>query len=158
MSRKPIALTLAAVAGATMPALIPAASGAHGASMTRPAAAGAKVQVRHTRRGNLLVNGRGFTLYTFARDSRGHDQCVRISGCRGIWVLDTTHGAPVAGPGVQRSLLGTIRVGSSTQVTYGGHPLYSYIADQSPAQTSYVGKTQFGGKWLGIRPSGAQVG
>jgi predicted lipoprotein with Yx(FWY)xxD motif len=126
--------------------------------MARPAAAGATVQVRHTNRGDLLVNGHGFTLYMFSRDTGAHNQCVRIPGCRSVWPLDTTRGRPVAGGGVQRSRLGTIRVGSTTQVTYAGHPLYTYSADGSPGQTSYIGVTQFRGKWSGLRASGRQVG
>jgi predicted lipoprotein with Yx(FWY)xxD motif len=157
MFARPVTLTLATFSSAVLAAVIPAVSGARGAPATRAATAGAKVQVRHTRLGELLVNGRGFTLYTFSRDRRGHDQCVRISGCRGVWPLDTTHGRPVAGPGVRRSLLGTIRVGGATQVTYGGHPLYTYSGDAALGQTSYVGVSQFGGKWSGIRPSGLQV-
>jgi predicted lipoprotein with Yx(FWY)xxD motif len=157
MSRTPITLSLAALGTAAVAALIPAVSGARDAPAAGSAAAGAKVQMRHTPLGDLLVNGRGSTLYAFARDSRGHDQCVRISGCRSVWLLDTTHGRPVAGPGVRRSLLGTIRVGGATQVTYDGHPLYTYVGDGSPAQTSYVGASQFGGRWSGIRPSGRQV-
>jgi predicted lipoprotein with Yx(FWY)xxD motif len=156
MPRTPISLTLAALTAAALSALIPAVSGASGGFRARPAAA-AKVQVRHTRRGDLLVNGHGLTLYTFARDRRGHDQCVRIPGCRGVWPLDTSSGRPAAGPGVRRALLGTIRVGAKTQVTYAGHALYTYVADL-PGQTSYVGVSQFGAKWFGIRPSGRQVG
>jgi predicted lipoprotein with Yx(FWY)xxD motif len=158
MFRKPLMLTVAVLGSATLPALAPAVSGAKGAPSARAAATGAKVQLRHTRRGDLLVNGRGFTLYTFARDARNRDRCVQISGCRGIWPLDTTHGRPVAGRGVRGSLLGTIRVGRTTQVTYAGHPLYTYVADSNPGQTSYVGVSQFGGKWFGIRASGRQIG
>jgi predicted lipoprotein with Yx(FWY)xxD motif len=157
MFRRPVTLALAALSSAALSALIPAVSGARGAPATRAATAGARVQVRHTRLGELLVNGRGFTLYTFSRDGRGHDQCVRISGCRSVWLLDTTHGRPVAGPGVGHSLLGTIRAGAATQATYAGHPLYTFVGDASPGQTSYVGVSQFSGKWSGIRPSGRQV-
>jgi predicted lipoprotein with Yx(FWY)xxD motif len=158
MLRKPLILTLAVLGSATLPALVPAVSGADSPHAARTSAAGAKVGIRHTRRGDLLVNGHGFTLYIFARDRRNHDRCVQISGCRGIWPLDTTHGRPVAGPGVKRSLLGTIRVGRTTQVTYAGHPLYTYAEDFGPGQTFYVGVSQFGGRWFGLRASGHQVG
>jgi predicted lipoprotein with Yx(FWY)xxD motif len=156
--RKPVTLILAVLGSATLPALVPAVAGAKSAPSARAAATGAKVQVRHTRRGDLLVNGRGFTLYTFSRDARNRDRCVQINGCRGIWLVDTTHGRPVAGRGVRGSLLGTTRVGRATQVTYAGHPLYTYVADSNPGQTFYVGVSQFGGKWLGIRTSGRQIG
>jgi predicted lipoprotein with Yx(FWY)xxD motif len=56
------------------------------------------------------------------------------------------------------ALTATVRVGHATQVTYAGRPLYTYVADSSHGQTSYVGVSQFGGRWFGIRPSGRQVG
>jgi predicted lipoprotein with Yx(FWY)xxD motif len=158
MARRPLTVTLAVLTSAALAALVPAASGASDAPSAHPAAAGAKVQIRHTRRGDLLVNARGFTLYTFARDGHNRDRCVQISGCRGIWPLEATRRRPIAGTGVRRSLLGTIRVGATTQVTYAGHPLYTYIADSAPGQTAYVGVSQFGGKWFGIRASGRQLG
>jgi predicted lipoprotein with Yx(FWY)xxD motif len=157
MFRRPVTLTLAALASAAPSALIPAVSGASEAPSSQAAAAGAKVQMRPTPLGDLLTNARGFTLYSFSRDGRGHDRCVGISGCRSVWLLDTTHGRPVAGTGVRRSLLGTIRAGGTTQVTYAGHPLYRYVGDGSPGETTYVGASQFGGRWSGIRPSGRQV-
>jgi predicted lipoprotein with Yx(FWY)xxD motif len=166
MSRKPIVLTVAALGSAAVPVLVPAVSGARrsptaraagGAAMVQSAAAGTRIAVRHTRLGDLLVNGRGFTVYMFTRDRTGRDVCARVSGCAGVWPLVSTHGRPVAGPGVRASLLGTIRVGRATQVTYAGHPLYRYSGDASPAQTSYVGVTQFGGRWFALRASGRQV-
>jgi len=43
------------------------------------------------------------------------------------WPALTTTGPPVAGPGVNRQLLGTVhRPGVGTQVTYNGHPLYFF--------------------------------
>jgi hypothetical protein len=69
----------------------------------------------------------------------------------------TTSGRPVAGPGVKRSLLGTIKLGRKTQVTYAGHPLYTYVADTHPAQTSYVNILQFNGRWPALNAAGKEV-
>jgi predicted lipoprotein with Yx(FWY)xxD motif len=33
------------------------------------------------------------------------------------------------------------------QVTYGGHPLYTYLGDRSPGQTTGEGIQSFGGIW-----------
>jgi hypothetical protein len=43
------------------------------------------------------------------------------------------------------------------QVTYAGHPLYLYSGDSSPADTSYVGVQQFGGKWYALNAAGHLV-
>lgn len=154
MSRQRIAVALV-TASAAAAAAGPAAAGT--APPARAAATGARVAVRHTALGNILVNGRGFTLYMFTRDGRARDRCVQISGCRGVWPLYITHGRPIAGRGVRSGLLGTIRVGRAMQVTYAGHPLYTYVADSAPGQTSYVGVSMFGGRWFGLRASGAMV-
>jgi predicted lipoprotein with Yx(FWY)xxD motif len=121
-------------------------------------AAGAKVQVRHTSLGNVLANGRGFTLYTFTRDGRGRDRCVTVTGCTGVWPVLRTSGSPIAGNGIRRSLLGTIKLpGGTRQVTYAGHPLYTYVGDSGPGETGYVGFHQFGGAWYAINPAGRIV-
>jgi predicted lipoprotein with Yx(FWY)xxD motif len=119
---------------------------------------GARLQLRHTTLGEILVNGRGLTVYAFTRDSRNHDRCAAISGCTGVWPLVTTGGKPRLGVGVRRSLVGTIRLaGGTRQVTYGGHPLYTYIADGGPGDTSYVGVSEFGGRWLALTAAGHTI-
>ena len=117
-----------------------------------------KVQIRHTTIGTVLVNGRGLTLYVFTRDSRKADRCVAISGCTGVWPVLKTGAKPSAGPGVKRTLLGTIKLRNGTQqVTYAGHPLYTYIADSGPGETDYVGTPEFGGRWYALSPAGRVV-
>lgn len=118
----------------------------------------AKVVVRHTALGNILTNGRGFTLYAFSRDGRNHDRCVSIGGCTGTWPPLMTSAGPLHGPGIKSRLLGTIKLPSGArQVTYAGHPLYTYIADGGPGQTFYVGVSQFGGTWYAVNPAGQIV-
>jgi predicted lipoprotein with Yx(FWY)xxD motif len=121
------------------------------------AARSAKLQLRHTALGSILVNRAGHTVFAFTRDSRNHDRCALLAGCTGIWPLVTTSGTPALGPGVKRSLVGTIKVAGARQVTYAGHPLYTYIGDAGPGDTSYVGQSQFGGKWLALNAAGHVV-
>jgi len=58
-----------------------------------------------------------------------------------LWPALLTEGAPVAGPGVKRALLGTVTrtdviSGVSVhQVTYAGLPLYRFFLDETPGQT-----------------------
>jgi predicted lipoprotein with Yx(FWY)xxD motif len=56
------------------------------------------------------------------------------------WPALLTTGRPIAGPGVNRTLLGTVTrtiFGHQvTQVTYAGHPLYRFFIDQSAGQTT----------------------
>lgn len=142
---------LGAGAGAT--AALAAGQRAHPA-----AARAARVKLEHTALGAILANGRGFTLYVFARDRRGHDACANVRGCSSVWPVLAAHGRTLAGAGVKSALLGSIKLGSGQrQVTYAGHPLYTYVADSGPGQTSYVGVNQFGGRWYAIAASGRIV-
>ncbi len=118
----------------------------------------AQLELRHTRLGALLVNSRGFTLYAFTRDGRNHDACAQIPHCPGTWPPVTTSGTPIAGRGVRAGLIGTITLrGGIRQVTYAGHPLYTYIGDTGPGGTFYVNFGQFGGRWPALGSGGNEV-
>ena len=118
----------------------------------------AKLQLRRTSVGTILVNSRGRTVYAFTKDSPNRDNCQKNSACLRVWPALTTVGAPIAGPGVKRSLIGTIGIkGGARQLTYAGHPLYTYIADTQPGQTTYVDILQFGGRWPALSASGQEV-
>jgi predicted lipoprotein with Yx(FWY)xxD motif len=142
-------LTVAAtpVAAATLP---PALAGA--------SAVRAKVQLRQTSVGKILVNARGYTLYAFSRDRRGKDACQNIPHCLSAWPPLITSGQPIAGRGVRQGLLGTTRLKSGKkQVTYAGYPLYTYIGDSMPAETSFVNLYQFTGYWPAVNAAGHEV-
>ncbi|HEY3725627.1 MAG TPA: hypothetical protein VGL51_00535 [Solirubrobacteraceae bacterium] len=154
-----LATALSAAAIASLALVLSLAGTAAASPSAAPARAKpAKIKLRRTGVGKILVSNNGFTLYAFSKDAKRKDRCVNVSGCTGLWPLATTHGKPQAGPGVKRSLLGTIRVHGKRQVTYGGHPLYGYSGDFSPGSTSYVGVSQFGGVWRAVKASGKTVG
>jgi predicted lipoprotein with Yx(FWY)xxD motif len=55
-------------------------------------------------------------------------------------------------------LIGTIRLANGKkQVTYAGHPLYTYVGDSAPGQTYYVNFFQFGGYWPAVNASGREL-
>ena len=130
---------------------------------TVAAAAGARsaapaLQLRSTKLGKILVNSRGFTVYAFTLDRRNVDNCVRQKNCLAVWPAVTPGSGPLAGPGVKASLIGTIRLkGGVRQLTYAGHPLYTYVADTHPAQTTYVNIFQFKGYWPAMNAAGREV-
>jgi predicted lipoprotein with Yx(FWY)xxD motif len=142
-------LILAAAIAAVAPAT-PGLAHAHASSAT--------LQLRKTSVGTILVDARGFTLYAFTRDGRGKDVCATIGGCLSVWPLVSTGGHAIAGRGIASSLIGSIaRKGGARQITYAGHPLYTYSADSGPGQTSYVNVSQFGGRWPALNGVGQEV-
>jgi predicted lipoprotein with Yx(FWY)xxD motif len=128
------------------------------ASAALAAGSAAKLKLGRTSLGKIVQNGRGFTVYMFTRDHRNNDSCVKLSGCTGVWPAVTTSGRPMIGPGLKRNLIGTITLPSGAmQVTYAGHPLYRYIGDSGPGDTSYVGFSEFGGSWFALNAAGHAV-
>jgi predicted lipoprotein with Yx(FWY)xxD motif len=86
-----------------------------------------------TNLGHILVDGSGRTLYLFQKDQPDQSACA--GACAAAWPVDHSSGTPMAGSGVQASLLGTIkRSDNTTQVTYNGHPLYYYSGDSQAGQ------------------------
>ena len=117
------------------------------------AASGATVGLGDSDLGEVLVDAEGMTLYLFTQDSEGTSACV--DGCAEAWPPLVADGAPTAGDGVDESLLGTIeRADGSTQVTYNGHPLYTYAADEAPGDTVGQG---VGDVWYVVDASGEAV-
>jgi predicted lipoprotein with Yx(FWY)xxD motif len=146
---------LSALVGA---ASLSAVSSAQGGGPTATAGRAAKVGLRHTSLGTILVSSSGRTLYEFTRDRPRTNTCIKIRECSGTWPALKTAGKPIAGPGVRASLLSTITLpGGARQVTYAGHALYLYAGDSGSGQTSYVGEKAFGGRWYAIDASGRTV-
>jgi len=116
------------------------------------------VDLAKTARGEILVSSTGFTLYEFTKDKNGEDSCVETTGCPHFWPPLMVTGTPTAGAGVKASLLSTIALaGGGSQVTYDGHPLYTYSGDSGPGETDYIGARAFGGYWYGLRRGGRAV-
>jgi predicted lipoprotein with Yx(FWY)xxD motif len=145
-----VALASAAIATTVASAQRSTSSGTVAARSSRTAT----VQLRHTNLGSILVSSSGRTLYEFTRDHANKNSCAAISGCSSVWPSLKASGRPTAGSGVKASLLSLT---SGKQVTYAGHPLYTYSGDSGPGQTSYVGAKQFGGTWYAISSSGGAV-
>ena len=91
----------------------------------------------------VLTNAKGFTLYSFAPDTPTASKCY--GSCAVYWPPVT--GTAAASPGVP-GRVGTIkRTDGSEQLTYNGHPLYTYIADTAPGQARGNNINLNGGVW-----------
>ncbi len=139
-------------------ALAPATVLAQRVGVTASAANTPTVRLKQTGLGEILVNNSGHTLYLFTRDRHGQDSCAKVSGCLETWPALTTTRKPVAGTHVRASLLGTIELhGRVRQVTYAGHPLYTYALDFTGRSTFNIGSDEYGGEWLAVDAAGGAV-
>lgn len=119
-------------AGGSAPSSPPAAtSSAPGAPA--PNAPALELRVADSSLGPILVDGRGMTLYMFTRDS------ANTSSCEGQCLVNWPPllGAPSEGEGVDDSKLGSFtRSDGRVQATYNGWPLYYWVEDTKPGDTT----------------------
>jgi len=99
---------------------------------------------------NLLVNAKGYTLYWFAPDSPGKSVCY--GSCAAYW--PPVAGNASAGPGVTGTIGVIKRTDGTTQATYDGHPLYTYIGDSGPGQDGGNNINLNGGLWRDVPVAG----
>ncbi len=118
----------------------------------RPAGVG----VASTGLGNVLVDRQGHTLYLFERDSGMMSTCT--GACAVNWPPLRVPGTPLVGSGAKPSDVGrTARPDGISQLTYNGHPLYTFVNDKKPGDTNGEGISAFGGSWFAVSPAGAKV-
>jgi predicted lipoprotein with Yx(FWY)xxD motif len=106
--------------------------------------------------GAVLVNSDGFTVYDFHKDKGTVSSCY--GACAGVWPPVLTEGAPQVGEGASASQLGTTkRKDGTVQVTYAGHPLYTYAADKKPGEANGNDFSSYGGEWYALKGSGEEA-
>src|SRR6266850_2390471 len=143
---------LAAFVASVLIASIAAALALAGGSQN----SGTRVAIARSRLGHILVDSKGITLYDFVKDNGTTSVCY--GACAALWPPLTTSGKPVAGQGVRASLLGTTkRKDGKLEVTYNGHPLYYFVTDKKPGQTTGQGVDQFGAPWWVLSPAGKEI-
>lgn len=99
--------------------------------------------------GTFLVGPDEMTLYLFANDEQGVTNCY--GQCADNWppLMIEDGQSLVAGEGVVGQLGVTEREDGGSQVTYNGMPLYYWIKDSAPGDTSGHG---VGGVWAVVSP------
>jgi predicted lipoprotein with Yx(FWY)xxD motif len=122
---------------------------ANGPRSTSNSTADALLKVTKIHGVTVLTNARGFTLYRFAPDTPNKSTCYGV--CAQYWPPVT--GRPIAGTGVTGKLGMIARTGGGTQVTHDGHPLYTYIGDSAPGQSTGNNINLNGGFWYEETPS-----
>jgi predicted lipoprotein with Yx(FWY)xxD motif len=145
-ARIPPAMTRAAAVGAaalSVAGLVLLGVAVAGAGPAAPASAGAALKTTTIGGTTVLTNARGFTLYSFAPDTPAASKCY--GSCAAYWPPVTGTAAASSGlPG----RIGTItRTGGSSQLSYNGHPLYTYVGDSAPGQAKGNNLNLNGGLW-----------
>ena len=98
----------------------------------------------------VVTNGEGLTLYWFAPDTATASKCT--GSCAVYW--PPVHGKPAAGPGVTGTIGSITRPDGTTQATYNGRPLYTYVSDSAPGQANGNNLDLNGGVWHQVTVNG----
>jgi predicted lipoprotein with Yx(FWY)xxD motif len=161
-SRSMFVLAGLAVASLAATACSSGGGGTSAASGTNPSTTAAgtgqpsTVGVAHNALGNILVDSQGRTLYLFQKDSGMTSACS--GSCASAWPPLRSTAAPTAGNGADGSKLATTpRSDGDPQVTYNGHPLYTYVNDTKGGDANGQGVNAFGALWFVLSPAGMQV-
>ena len=111
---------------------------------------------KHPELGSILVDGGGLTLYLNTRDNSQIATCT--GGCARTWpplLASQVNLELEAGEGVNSDLFGTLPRGDgSSQVSYNGHPLYKFAADNKPGDAVGQGASDI---WFVVSPAGEAV-
>ena len=120
------------------------------------AAGGAVLVLRHTALGTILTTGQGFTVYAFEADHGTTSACT--GACAAAWPPVTISGARITVAGGTGALAGQItRPDGVQQLTYAGHPLYTFVGDAGPGATGGQGSQAFGARWDVLTAAGQEV-
>jgi predicted lipoprotein with Yx(FWY)xxD motif len=138
------------IAGVSVIALVLLGVAAGTASSSNTVASSNSLKVVQIGGASVLANAKGFTLYWFAPDTTTKSVCN--GSCAAYW--PPVKGPATAGPGIPGKL-GTIkRADGSTQATYDGHPLYTYVGDAAPGQARGNNLNLNGGLWHEVTTAG----
>ena len=131
------------------------ASNGSGTSGGGSAASSSSGGTTATSQSKVVTDAAGFTVYWFAIDTPKKSNCNGT--CASFWPP-----LPASAKLTNMSSLpGTIgkitRADGSKQLTYMGHPLYTFKQDTAPGQDNGNGKNLSGGVWWAMTSSGAKL-
>ena len=119
---------------------------------TEPTEPGARIVASDSEFGQMLFDETGQAIYLFDIETTSKPACY--DACAQAWPPVLTTADPVAGPGVEDSLLATTkRADGTVQVTYNDHPLYFY-AHEGKHEVKCHDIFLNGGSWYVVQPGG----
>jgi len=147
-----LALALTACASSSSSSSAPATSAPAAGGGNASNASGGALAMKTINGTAVVTDAQGMTLYWFVPDTSTASKCT--GSCATYWPPVT--GAVTAGSGVTGTLGTITRPDGTTQATYDGHPLYTYVGDTAPGQAKGNGKNLSGGVWYEMTVSGAK--
>jgi predicted lipoprotein with Yx(FWY)xxD motif len=124
------------------------------ASSSAPAAAAADLKVADSKAGQIVVDGKGMSVYYYTKDVKDSGTSACTGGCLEAWppVLAASDTPTVDGV---TGTVGTITTpDGKKQLTVNGMPVYYYAEDKAAGDITGQG---VGGVWYLVAPSGEMI-
>ena len=119
-----------------------------------PAADDAELTVADSSLGEIVVDGKGMTVYMFDNDTQGADASACAGQCLVNWPPVTTESTEPSVSGVTGEI-GTITTADGEmQVTLDGWPLYYFAGDQAAGDVNGQGVNDV---WWVLSPAGERM-
>ncbi|XAS67109.1 hypothetical protein V3C33_16890 [Micrococcaceae bacterium Sec5.7] len=131
-------------------------TGTTSASTGAPASSSAPSDLKtaETTLGDIVVNGKGMSVYVFDKDVKGSGKSACTGACQAIWSAVTTSTDTPVVEGVSGKA-GVITTEAGTkQVTLNGMPLYLFSKDAAPGDVKGQGVNKI---WWVTTPTGEKV-
>jgi predicted lipoprotein with Yx(FWY)xxD motif len=120
-----------------------------------PAAVGAVLRVAPSALGQIVVDGKGMTVYMFDKDTQNSGSSTCSGQCAAKWPAVSTDSTSPTVQGVTGKI-GTIKgADGKNQVTVDGWPVYYFAGDAKAGDTAGQG---VGGIWWVIGSDGKKIG
>ena len=117
-------------------------------------AANAALATADSSLGEIVVDGKGMTVYVFDKDAKGSGQSACSGDCGTKWPAVVAESDSPAVDGVTGEVGTITRDDGTKQVTLGGMPLYLFSGDAKAGDVTGQG---VGGVWWVVSADGAKV-
>jgi len=147
------ALALAGCSGGSGSTTGASASGSSPTTSAAPGAAATDLSVAPSSLGQIVVDGKGMTVYYYGKDTKGETASACTGQCLTQWPPVTASGTPSV-TGVTGDV-GTIDGANGTkQVTIDGLPIYTFAGDSAAGD---VKGQLVANAWWAVAPDGSKI-
>ena len=101
--------------------------------------------------GNIIVDGKGMTVYYYQPDVPNSGVSTCTGGCLAHWPAVTAYGMTPAVSGITAKIT---EIATSQQIVVNGRPIYTFAGDSKPGDTNGQG---IGGIWYVVSPAGVEL-
>ena len=153
-----VALTLLALAGCSggsggTGGAYGGSSPSTGSGTSASTSAGDTLKTASSPLGDIVVDGKGMTVYYYGKDTMGETSSACTGACAGQWPAVTATGTPTV-TGITGTVATISGANGTKQVTIDGLPIYTYAGDSKAGDVNgqLIGKV-----WWAVSPDGSKI-